>query len=62
MLRKAQVKDQDESGNTDLIFIMLGEMESEKDWSILMKDLIGMIIYWFWTFKKHYNLLTKLHF
>lgn len=45
MLRKAQVKDQDESGNTDLIFIMLGEMESEKDWSILMKDLIGMIIY-----------------
>lgn len=43
MLKKAQGKDQNQNGNADLIFMMLGEMDSEKDCSILMKHSIGII-------------------
>lgn len=45
MFKKAQGKDQKDNGNTDLIFMMLGETDSEKDWSRHNKDLIGIINY-----------------
>jgi len=35
MLKKVQGKDKKHNGNADLIFMMLGEADSEKDWSIL---------------------------
>lgn len=60
--KKAQGKDQKQNGNADLIFMMLRERDSEKDWGILMKDLIGIRNYWLCTFEKLYSSLTKLHF
>lgn len=41
------------------VFMLLEKTDSEKDWSILMKDLIGTMNYELCTLEKLYGSVTK---
>lgn len=43
------------------VFMLLEKTDSEKDWSILMKDLIDTMNYELCTLEKLYSSLTKSH-
>lgn len=43
------------------VFTLLEKTDSEKDWSILMKDLIGTMNYELGTLEKLHSSQTKLH-